>query len=288
MIIVALKGGTGNQLFQYAFGRALAIKNHDTLKLDLTTLKNAEAVGNIHRAYNLGAFNIAATTASTEDITSLKPTPSFVSILLRKLQNRVWGDTTVRYNPALLEKTGDMYLDGYWQSPLYFNAIRTELLRELTLQSPMSAAAENYATQIKSTNAVALHVRRGDYIKNPNVERQFGTCTLTYYKAAMAEIEKTLPNPTYFIFSDDLPWVQENLPVGDTAVFVTGDGMSDVEDLMLMSLCEHNIIANSSFSWWGAWLNQNPNKLVIAPTPWFDRSPYDKELLPANWIQVPK
>ena len=288
MIIVALKGGLGNQLFQYALGRHLAIKNSDALKLDLTALQDAEQIGNIHRDYRLSEFMIQADVANKADIEKLKPKPSLLSKISVKIRNRLIGDPTVIYNPKFLEQTDDIYLDGYWQSPLYFESIRDTLLKELVMIKPLSKPAAGFLEQIKNNTSIALHVRRGDYIKNPQVQREFGPCSLSYYKNAIQEMEKDVKNPTYFVFSDDLLWVKKNLPVGERAVFVEGEGMTDVEDLVLMSMCQHNIIANSSFSWWGAWLNQNPGKIVIAPTPWFDRQPYDKNLIPESWIQIPK
>lgn len=288
MIIVNLKGGTGNQLFQYALGRHLALKNNDTLKLDVRGLARANAVGDIYRPFALESFNIEKEIASAEEIKRLKYPYRIFSKVWRFLSFKFSHDKNTVFNPRVLNWTGDIFLDGYWQSPRYFADIRDILLKEFTLAKPFSKAGAGFVAQIKNTTAVALHVRRGDYIKNPQVQKEFGPCTLAYYKSAMAEIEKTVPSPTYFVFSDDLPWVKENLPVGDQAVFVKGAGMTDVEDLLLMSMCQHNIIANSSFSWWSAWLNQNPAKIVVAPTPWFDKQPYDKDLIPKTWIQLTK
>ncbi len=288
MIIVNLKGGTGNQLFQYALGRKLALKNNDVIKLDVTGLARANMVGDIYRPFALDSLNVVKTIATPEEIKRLKYPYGIFSKAWRFLRFKLSRDKNTLFNPQVLGFVGDIYLDGYWQSPLYFADIRDTLLKEFTLAKPLSKAGATFAELIKNSQAVALHVRRGDYIKNPQVQKEFGPCTLSYYEAAMAEIEKTVPSPTYFVFSDDLPWVKENLPVGDSAVFVKGEGMTDVEDLILMSMCQHNIIANSSFSWWSAWLNQNPSKVVIAPTPWFESQPYDKDLIPTDWIQLPK
>ncbi len=288
MIILNLKGGTGNQLFQYALGRYLALKNNDVLKLDVSGLARANTVGDIYRPFALESFNIEKLIATPEEIKKLKYPFGIFSKAWRFLRFKLSRDKNTLFNPKVLNLTGDIYLDGYWQSPLYFMTIRDSLLKELTLTKPFSEAGVTFAEQIKNTNAVALHVRRGDYIKNPQVQHEFGPCTLDYYNSAMTEIEKTMVSPTYFVFSDDLSWVKENLPLGDKAVFVKGKDMTDVEDLILMSMCQHNIIANSSFSWWSAWLNQNPAKIVIAPTPWFETQPYDKNLIPPTWIQLPK
>lgn len=288
MIIVNLKGGTGNQLFQYALGKKLALKNNDVLKLDTAGLARANVVGDIYRPFALVDLNITKEIATAAEVKKLKYPYGIFSKAWRYLCFKLSADKNTLFHPHVLNFSGDIYLDGFWQSPLYFADIREALLKEFTLDRPLSAAAAAFADQIKNSTAVALHVRRGDYVKNPRVEKEFGPCTLSYFKSAMEEIEKTISNPTYFVFSDDLPWVKENLPVGDSAVFVKGDGMTDIEDLLLMSMCQHNIISNSSFSWWSAWLNDNPAKKVVVPTPWFNTQPADKNLIPESWIQIPK
>jgi len=284
MIIVNMKGGLGNQLFQYAAARALALHNGDTLKLEVAGLERANAVGDIYRPFGLGEFNIDKQIASAAEVQKLKYPYGVFSKVLRFLRQIILKQTNTLWDPAFFAQHGDLFLDGYWQSPKYFESIRETLLAELTLARPLSAAGAAFAAQIKNTTAVALHVRRGDYIKNLQVAREFGPCTLPYYQAALAEIEKVVPEPTYFVFSDDLPWVKEHLPVGERAVFVKGEGMTDVEDLVLMSMCQHNIIANSSFSWWAAWLNRNPGKIVLAPGNWFrDRACDTRDLFPPGW-----
>lgn len=296
MIIVNLKGGLGNQMFQYALGRALSIKNNDELALDINTLNKASSIGNIPRAYGLAHFSIYARLATDAEIASLKPQPSLLVKIKNKVHNRLLGDLTVCYDSRILSQTGDIYLDGYWQSPRYFEAIRDVLLKDLQLTSPLSSTATTFLKQIQESNSVSLHVRRGDYVKNPTIAKEFGVCSLQYYKSAIATLCKHEEEPeegrTFFIFSDDINWVIENLteslPINAKAVMVTGANLKDTEELMLMSKCQHNIIANSSFSWWSAWLNQNPDKLVIAPTPWFDTTVYDKNLIPPSWIQLPK
>jgi len=162
------------------------------------------------------------------------------------------------------------------------------LLEEFTLNSALSFDASNLEKTISETIAVSLHVRRGDYVKNPQVLKEFGICSIDYYKRAIKHIEDSVDSPTYFVFSDDLAWVKKNLPVGEKVVYIQGENITDTEELTLMSKCKHNIIANSTFSWWGAWLNQNSNKIVVAPTPWFETQPYDKDLILKSWIQKKK
>ncbi len=288
MIIVNLKGGTGNQLFQYAFGRHLAHKNNDTLKLDIGGLDRAVKAGDIFRPFQLQAFNVIENIATAEEVERLRRPYGIASDGWRFFTNKVLRQNLITFKPSRLDLRGDVYLDGYWQSPRYFEAIRPLLLSELTLKTGFSAPGAAYAADIAACTSVSIHVRRADYIHNQRTLRDFGLCERPYYEAALDHIRQQLDAPRFFVFSDDIEWVKQELPVGANAVFVKNPAISDTEELMLMSKCQHNIIANSSFSWWGAWLNQYPEKIVIAPTPWFDRQTYDKDLLPTSWIQLPK
>lgn len=288
MIIVNLKGGIGNQMFQYALGRKLALKNNDMFKLETDGLARANDVGDIYRPFSLDAFQIEKNIATPEEVRALKYPYGIISKGLRWFNFKILKRTHTMFEPAALNQTGDIFLDGYWQSPLYFENIRDTLLAEFQLNTPRSAAVEKYKAEIDKRNSVSIHVRRGDYVKNPQVQKEFGICTANYYSAAVAHITEHVADPTFFVFSDDMAWVKEHLPLPTSAVFVRDPDLRDVEELALMSMCGHNIIANSTFSWWGAWLNANPNKVVVAPTPWFDNDKYDPSLLPDSWIQLPK
>lgn len=289
MIIVNLKGGLGNQMFQYALGRALTLKNNDILKLDTGSLSQAKELGNIYRPFDLDAFTILKDVAYTEEITQLKYPYGFVSKVVRLFKRKILRQTSVVFNQKIASLTGSHYLDGYWQSPKYFESIRPTLLTDFTLRDPLSTSAQDLLNQIKNTNSVSLHVRRGDYVQNPRVLRENGVCSVGYYEKAVTEIEKTHHGVTYFVFSDDINWIKSNIALPNkTVVFVEDATLSAPQELYLMSQCQHNIIANSSFSWWAAWLNQHEDKVVIAPTPWFDTISYDPNLIPDSWIQLPK
>lgn len=288
MIIVNLKGGLGNQMFQYAFGRKLALKNNDVLKLDVAGLQRANDVGDIYRPFSLGRFSIVKNIATSAEVRELKYPYGIFSKAWRWVYLHVLRQTNTFWNPNALNKQGDIFLDGYWQTPKYFADIRDILLKDFTLTEPLGEYGEKIAEQMKNSDSVSIHVRRGDYIKNPQVLKEFGVCSENYYQQAIKVIEAKIANPTYFVFSDDINWVKDNLKVGDRAVFVSDSSLTDASELFLMSLCKHNIIANSTFSWWGAWLNQNLNKIVVAPTPWFEQSPYDPSLLPDSWQTVNK
>ena len=288
MVIVNLKGGLGNQMFQYALGRHLAEKNNVVLKLDTTSLSKAEEIGNIYRPFDLDAFNIKNELATPQEVRSLRYPYGIFSKLKNIFERKILRKTFVEFDAKVLELKDDTYLDGYWQSPKYFEAIRNTLLADFTLKNPLSPSGQALQEKILKSTSVALHVRHGDYVTNQRVLNENGICSVEYYKRAIEIILSKVPDPTFFVFSDDIEWAKANLTLPTDAVFVSDKTISAPEELYLMSACQHNIIANSSFSWWGAWLNQNGDKTVIAPTPWFDTITYDKNLIPDSWIQLPK
>lgn len=289
MIIVNLKGGLGNQMFQYAFGRALSLTNKDILKLDTMSLSKAKALGNIYRPFDLEAFNIYKDIAAPDEVLRLQYRHGLLSKFTKIFKQKVLRQSNVIFNKSFLSLSGNQYLDGYWQSPLYFQSIRETLLADFTLTEPLKGSGKALQELITSFNSVSIHIRRGDYVQNPRVLRENGICSASYYKQAVAEIEVTQKDITYFVFSDDIDWVKNNLDLpGDNVNYIEDATLTVPQELYLMSMCKHNIIANSSFSWWAAWLNQNPEKTVIAPTPWFDTIEYDKDLIPKSWIQLPK
>ncbi|MES2226100.1 MAG: alpha-1,2-fucosyltransferase [Patescibacteria group bacterium] len=289
MVITALKGGLGNQLFQYALGRKISLLRSDIFKLDIAGLDRARTVGDIYRPFALGAFAIQASIATSEEVERLKYPYGVLSKALRIFRAKILRQYHVGFEPDILRRTGDLYLDGYWQSPKYFEDIRGTLLEDFTLIAPLSGPAEDLKARMQATNSVSVHVRRGDYVSDQSVARVNGPCTLSYYERAVSEVRKRIEHPTWFVFSDDIDWVKENLDLPGTVIYVSGEAQSDQEELMLMAACSHNVIANSTFSWWGAWLNQNPQKVVVAPTPWFNlHNGAYAHLIPSAWIQVQK
>jgi hypothetical protein len=289
MIIVNLKGGLGNQMFQYAFGRALSIDNGAELKLDTSSLSKAKELGHIYRPFDLEDFAIQKTIATDAEATALRYPYGTLSKLKALFTQKILRQNNVGFRPALAILGDNHYLDGYWQSPLFFNHIRETLLGEFTPLTPLSPSGQALYNEITSCPAVSIHIRRGDYVQNPRVLHNYGICSTAYYEEAIKQIGGQVPGAHYFVFSDDIPWVQEHLSFPTTAVtYVHDPTLTAPQELWLMSQCQHNIIANSSFSWWGAWLNQNPGKHVFAPTPWFDRMPYDPTLIPTSWTQLSK
>lgn len=290
MIIVKLKGGLGNQLFQYALGRHLALKNQTDLKLD-TSFYN-DQVGVTPRQYELAVFKIRAKIASSGEINKiigLQP-PRIIQKILNKLhlnyhkQNYIQEDS-LNFQSSFLSWHNNIYLDGYFQSENYFADIRPEILKELSLMPDAENKVTVLSQKISSVNSVSLHVRRGDYANLPEANYFHGLCSLDYYQAALKIIQNKITEPHFFIFSDDLSWCRANFSNLQNVEFVTN--YSPAQDLILMSRCRHNIIANSSFSWWGAWLNQNITKIVIAPKRWFNNQNIDiRDRLPATWLKI--
>ncbi len=289
MIVVNIKGGLGNQMFQYALGRKLSLQNNDELLLDTSGLDRANQVGDIYRPFSLGQFLVAGNIATPQQIQQYKNQYGIFSKILRKFRFKILRQMHIGWEPVVLKTKGTKYLDGYWQSPKYFESIRDVLLADFSLKKGLSATAEQFSDQISRSESIALHVRRGDYVANASVNKAYGECGLGYYQSAIEMVRAKTKDPVFFIFSDDIDWVKENLLIGKKVVFVSGQGLTDAEEIILMSKCRHNIIANSTFSWWGAWLNQNPSKIVIAPEPWFEvNEKFFKDLIPKTWTRINK
>jgi hypothetical protein len=192
------------------------------------------------------------------------------------------------FDPGMLNLPDNVYINGYWQSEKYFKDIEEVLRKDFTVISPINQENQRMLNLINSTDSVSLHVRRGDYVTNPTTNSFHGTCSLDYYAKAVRYIIENISNPHFFLISDDPDWVKENIsinkPVTVIDINTTDNGY---DDLRLMSKCKHNIIANSSFSWWGAWLNNNPQKIVIAPEKWFLSPELNtKDLIPQGWMKL--
>jgi hypothetical protein len=179
-------------------------------------------------------------------------------------------------------------LAGYWQSERYFSDIGDVIRQDFTLVAPMVPRRLEIRRRIRDCNAVSVHVRRGDYASDPAISQSHGTCPPEWYHQTMTRMAGAIENPTFVVFSDDPAWARANLPPSRPMIFVDpGRDGRDAEDIRLMSDCRHHIIANSTFSWWGAWLNPRPDKKVIAPARWFNRAQHDtRDLIPPGWERV--
>ncbi|MDR2358387.1 MAG: alpha-1,2-fucosyltransferase [Prevotellaceae bacterium] len=273
MKIIYFQGRLGNQMFQYAFFHYL-LQSGETVWLDSTApFIRQQGKIELERAFEAVAHN-------SRKLPYWKARPFYLAgdVLKKVFKKNLQTD---REHPA--KKA--IWWKGYWQEYRYPDAVKDALLRDFRFAPVTDAGNKKMLAMIDAANAVSIHVRRGDYVK-PRVRVAFGDiCTVDYYREAIAYIRKKITNPTFFIFSDDLLWVKQQLPVPD-AVYVTGNtGLTAFRDLQLMSRCKHQIIANSTFSWWGAWLNQTPGKIVVAPAKWGHNQfkYFSEKLLPPSW-----
>ncbi|MBR4151824.1 MAG: alpha-1,2-fucosyltransferase [Selenomonadaceae bacterium] len=288
MIISKIGGGIGNQLFQYAAGRRLAHKLNTEFKIE----KLGYVEGKFPQ-FVLDKLNITSSFASPEEIKQLKKNCEGTSIGIEK------NVMNAKFMPEVLDYPDNIYVSGYWENERYFADIADILRQEFTLKQPLGSIAQNWKEKILAADcSVSLHVRHGDFIQNSKFP-MFAILPLDYYYECIEILKQQYKNLTLFIFSNDLQWVKENLRAGVPMEFVEGENLQDVEEIYLMSFCKHNIIANSTFSWWGAWLNQNPDKKVFVPIPSSilgtketyrhfsaernENSPFDSD----RWIRIP-
>ncbi|MFC4218286.1 alpha-1,2-fucosyltransferase [Pseudophaeobacter arcticus] len=280
MITARLHGRLGNQMFQYAAARALAHRLHTTVALDS---RGAELRGEgvLTRVFDLDL-------SPADKLPPLKQQAPLRYGLWRGLglAPRFRRERGLGYNPAFETWGDDSYLHGYWQSEKYFHRIADLIRSEFTFPAFSNSQNAEMAEQIATGTAISLHVRRGDYV----ALAAHVLCDQAYYEAALARILDGLPDaaPTVYVFSDDPDWAKANLPLPCRKVVVDFNGPeTDFEDMRLMSLCTHNIIGNSSFSWWAAWLNQNAQKHVAGPTNWFGTPKLSNpDILPDDWLKI--
>ncbi|MEI6760577.1 MAG: alpha-1,2-fucosyltransferase [Betaproteobacteria bacterium] len=291
MICVRLNGGLGNQLFQYAAGRALALRHGCELLLDASRLQ----AGDRHvtpRTFELDHFRHrerVATAAETRRLAWLHRVPA-VSHWVSPW--RTYVERGLGYNAGFAELPDQTYLVGYWQSPRYFASVAGQIAAELSAARPLSPASEAVAEAISQGPSVALHVRRGDYVSLVSAASLHGALGLPYYEAALQRVREQVEGARYFVFSDDIAWCREHLPLRDAEAVYVGHntGTNAWQDIFLMASCRHHIIANSSFSWWGAWLADQRHgasgHAVIAPARWFAGRPIQdtSDRLPAHWM----
>ena len=280
MIIIRLKGGLGNQMFQYAFGRLLAVKNNAEVKFEFSGDKK-----DTRREYKLDKFNTSVQFAGPDEAKNLQYPFGIVSRVIEKVKTIVLKRYNIGYEPGLLGRKNG-YLEGYWQSYKYLEPIKDILAKELALKEPVDQKHKTILEKMRDTNSVCVQVRRGDYVTDPKTSLEHRTFGLEYYDKAFEFLKKKVANPILFVFSDDIEWCKNNLKP-DLPVFFSDPAMPDYEDFALAVRCKHDIIANSSFGFWAAWLNDNPGKIVIAPKKWNNKHQKEHDnLLPPEWIKI--
>ena len=283
-VILKLDGRMANQMFEWAFARAFEAKNGILPLID-----------NSKETLKLNHF------AMFKELKAIKQPfwNKFLRkvIIFRNLRNRI---TELKFDIPTYSEPDDFdenmfnikapaYIKGYFQNEKYFNDVREILIKDFKLTAKLNRANKKMLEMIKNTESVAVHFRRGDYTKK-RVADYFGACSVEYYQKAVKTVaDKLDKKPTLFIFSDDINWVRQNVNFDYETVYVDiNSGKKGFFDMELMKNCRHNIIANSSFSWMSAWLNENPDKIVVAPTPWTNDGTKNREIVPENWIKLEK
>lgn len=291
MKIVNILGGLGNQMFQYALALALqhCSKQSTEVRIDPRAFRGYP----IHNGYELKRiFNVKIPEATIGEV--MKVAYPYLNYriwqscrLLPKRSTMKYECKSMAYDERVFTDIRNLYLIGYWQTERYFCSIRDEILKAFAFPSFTSNSQnDTLSKELQQRRSVAVHIRRGDYLKISNTS---GICTIDYYKKAIAYMQGGASPELFTIFSDDINWCMEQFGaiIGNADIrFVNWNkGKESFRDMQLMSLCKHNIIANSSFSWWGAWLNQNPDKIVIAPSRWMNSEGWS-EIIPEDWITI--
>ncbi len=287
VIVIRLLGGLGNQLFQYATGRRLANLHGVELVIDDYWYSHTPTV-DTPRTYELSNYPIKARLAGPYESLWCRLQGGRITRRIPFLPRR-WKtcrENGFGFQPDVLQLPDGVYLDGYWQSYRYFEDISNILREELNPYDAMDEGDIDIAKKMESSQSVSIHVRRGDYVTNP-AAIQHGVCGLDYYKNATKYVIDHLSRAHFFVFSDDIEWSRKNLSLPGDVTYVDHNTLSTAhQDLRLMSLCKHHIMANSSFSWWGAWLNPDEQKMVVCPKQWFTDSRDTSHLTPPEWIRL--
>jgi Glycosyl transferase family 11 len=294
MIIVKLMGGLGNQMFQYALGRAISIRVGAELKVDISSFCNGSFI--TKREYMLDAFNVEVMFATNREVKRLKHVSRSQ---ITKITQFIHGNYPIRSHTYIKEKnvfvfdpdvfnTKEGYFDGYWQNEKYFMDAQDVLRKEFTLKNPLTGKNKEIAERISRSNSVSIHIRRGDYATDPTTRDFHGICRPDYYTACLDYFARRIKQPHFFVFSDEPEWVREKFKISFPCTVIDHNTPERChEDLRLMALCRHHIIANSSFSWWGAWLDSRPDKVVLGPQRWLNVDSLDtSDLLPREWIRI--
>jgi hypothetical protein len=287
MIAFFGQGGLGNQLFQYAAARSLALRLGEELVLDPYWF-NHPLSGETARPLELLRYAVQMRVATPAEQRRWRFQRSRWVRRLPFLQSSgVLRETPAAYTSAFERAGRDTYMIGFWQSERYFKEHRAKLLAELTPLAPPSTRDAALLETMRDGTPVSLHVRRGDYVTSPSAAAFHGVCSIDYYERALDHIRRRVQRPTLYIFSDDPAWTRENLRTDLPCHYVDHNGPENAfQDLRLMSRCTHHVTANSSFSWWGAWLSTAKDGIVVAPRAWFASGLATANLVPDDWVRL--
>jgi hypothetical protein len=277
-------------MFQYAAGRALSLERGQLLRLDISRFDGYA----LHQGFELQrVFGCPAEVVTEEDVRCILgwQSPPIVRRVLSRPSMTVLRrkgfvvEPHFHYWPGIDKVQQDCYLVGYWQSEKYFHKHAAVIRADFTFKTQLTSRNAQLAEQISQVNAISLHVRRGDYVNSSITNTTHGVCSLDYYRDAIGYMSSRVERPYYFIFSDDMAWVKSNLKMDVPHKYIDhNNGADSYNDMSLMSLCKHHIIANSSFSWWGSWLNPKADKIVVAPKRWFANNADVSDLFPKGWV----
>jgi hypothetical protein len=287
MITTNIYGGLGNQMFQYASGKSISVKNNTQLSIDKSLFKNYKV-----QDFLLHRLNVQYIISNNSNLRNTLISNNYTRAFLSKL-NRfkifqfglLFEREQFSYNKNI-DSMKYNYMFGYWQSVDYFKNIRKELLIDFSLKEKLDTTNERLIEKILISNSVSLHVRRGDYLKSKAAKNGHGLCSLEYYNDAIKYISERVSKPHFYVFSDDINWVKKYLKSSFPITFINNNSKNPEKDLILMKNCKHNITANSSFSWWGAWLNENSDKIVIMPSKWMNNMQTPNGLIYKNCITI--
>lgn len=295
MIVVNLSGGLGNQMFQYAFGKRFALEYQTDLILDINQYDSIKGTkfnldGVTNREYALNCFDLKPQLYTESHKRLLFPENNLYSKVKFKLERILKRKALVFEQKNGFDDTiysricNNTYAYGHWQSPLYFENIKSILVKEFSFNN---IGETMWEYDIRQANSISVHIRRGDYVSSPSVNTVHGICSLDYYRQAIQRIEQAINGAKFYIFSDDIDWCKANITWLPNSVFVENNDGPTHQDMYLMSICKHNIIANSTFSWWAAWLNQHKGKIVIGPQQWFrNHKASDLKIFPDEWMAI--
>ncbi len=288
MITVKLMGGMGNQMFQYAVGRALSLKHGVGLRLDVSFLLDRTPRKNFtYRDYDLPIFDLYA------DLPDPRVTNnSGIAHLLKRVLRRDYyvAERGFEFQPRVLDSPSECYLEGYWQNEKYFKAVEETIRADFHIRLPLTPRAMEISDAIRSTESVCVNVRRGDFVSNPEANRFHGVCSLEYFAQGVEFVSERTANPHLYFFSDDPVWCRENMKFDVPVTLVDHEcaGEKFSSYLTLMSQCRHFVIPNSSFGWWGAWLSRSPDKIVVVPEVWMAGIGYlSRNCVPPDWHILP-
>ncbi|HIP35301.1 MAG TPA: alpha-1,2-fucosyltransferase [Crocinitomix sp.] len=295
MIFLKITGGLGNQMFQFATAYALAKKNNTNIGIDLSEISSKKHKQNFtYRNFQLD---------KTFNISNFELIPSFAYdfIVGNQLKDKlkrffVKGDffyeKSLEFDNSLFQiNNKNTYIEGYFQSEKYFIEFEKEIKKQFTFKQKTNLKTQNLSNFLSNKQTLAIHIRRGDYVNNKAINSTHGTCPVEYYQKALSYFD--LNKHHLCFFSDDINWVKKtftSIIELKSITFVDWNSGEDAwQDMYLMSLCKNFIIANSSFSWWGAWLSKHTNKKIIAPKQWFNNKTKNlqtKDLIPSSWIKI--